>query len=169
MPTPTTMATMPTTPTLPTGHTAMAMLPQPTTMAPSMEDTDTERGPLRLSQRLMLRLSMDPTDTMPSDHTAMAMLPQPTLAMLATDLPTTMAPSMEGTDTERDLLRLSPRLRLRLMLSTDMATLPTLPPMATMPTTPTLPTDPTAMAMLPTDQPTTMVPTLPTTTKKNQD
>merc|ERR1712227_707117 len=117
----------------------------------------------------MLRLSMDPTDTMPSDHTAMAMLLQPTLAMLATDLPTTMAPSMEGTDAERDLLRLSPRLRLRLMLSTDMATLPTLPPMATMPTTPTLPTDPTAMAMLPTDQPTTMVPTLPTTTKKNQD
>merc|ERR1719471_1532605 len=155
----------------------MAMLPQPTTMAPSMEDTDTERGPLRLSQRLrpMLRLSMDPTDTMPSDHTAMAMLPQPTLAMLplptlamlATDLPTPMAPSMEDTDTERDLLRLSPRLRL--MLSMDMDTLPTLPPMATMPTTPTLPTDHTAMAMLPTDQPTTMVPTLPTTTKKNQD
>merc|ERR1719471_1760530 len=136
-------------------------------MVLSMEDTDTERGLLRLSQRLMLRLSMDPTDTMPSDHTAMAMLPQPTLAMLATDLPTTMAPSMEDTDTERDLPRLSPRLRL--MFSTDMATLPTLPPMATMPTTPTLPTDPTAMAMLPTDQPTTMAPTLPTTTKKNQD
>merc|ERR1712029_1037823 len=49
-------------------------LPQPTTMVLSMEDTDTERGLLRLSQRLMLRLSMDPTDTMPSDHTAMAML-----------------------------------------------------------------------------------------------
>merc|ERR1712012_692321 len=103
MPTPTTMATMPTTPTPPTDPTAMAMLPQPTTMVPSMEDTDTERGLLRLSQRLrpMLRLSMDPTDTMPSDHTAMAMLPlptlamlpQPTLAMLATDLPTPMAPS----------------------------------------------------------------------------
>merc|ERR1712227_1153203 len=141
------------------------MLPLPTTMAPSMEDTDTERGPLRLSQRLrlMLRLSMDPTDTMPSDHTAMAMLPLPTLAMLATDLPTTMAPSMEDTDTERDLLR------LRLILSMDMDTLPTQPPMATMPTTPTLPTDHTAMAMLPTDQPTTMVPILPTTTKKNQD
>merc|ERR1712025_54502 len=144
----------------PTDHTAMAMLPQPTTMVLSMEDTDTERGLLRLSQRLMLRLSMDPTDTMPSDHTAMAMLPlptpamlpQPTLAMLATDLPTTMAPSMEDTDTERDLLRLSPRLRL--MLSTDMDT---------MPTPPTLPTDHTAMAMLPTDQPTTMVPTQPTT------
>merc|ERR1712227_1124391 len=151
------------------------MLPLPTTMVLSMEDTDTERGPLRLSQRLrpMLRLSMDPTDTMPSDHTAMAMLPlptpamllQPTLAMLATDLPTPMAPSMEDTDMERDLLRLmlSPRLRL------SMDTLPTLPPMATMPTTPTLPTDHTAMAMLPTDQPTTMVPTLPTPTKKNQD
>merc|ERR1719323_1932463 len=144
-----------------------------------MEDTDTERGLLRLSQRLRPMLSMDPTDTMPSDHTAMAMLPQPTpamlplptLAMLATDLPTPMAPSMEDTDTERDLLRLmlSPRLRLRLMLSMDMDTLPTLPPMATMPTTPTLPTDHTAMAMLPTDQPTTMVPILPTTTKKNQD
>merc|ERR1712227_22429 len=99
------MATMPTPTTLPTDPTAMAMLPQPTTMVLSMEDTDTERGLLRLSQRLrpMLRLSMDLTDTMPSDHTAMAtlplptltMLPQPTLAMLATDLPTPMAPSME--------------------------------------------------------------------------
>merc|ERR1712012_1272649 len=58
--------------------------------------------------------------------------------------------SMEDTDTERDLLRLNPRLMLR--LSMDMDTLPTLPPMATMPTTPTLPTDHTAMAMLPTDQ-----------------
>merc|ERR1712012_1310301 len=153
----------------------MAMLPQPTTMVLSMEDTDTERGLLRLSQRLRPMLSMDPTDTMPSDHTAMAMLPQPTLAMLplptlamlATDLPTPMDPSMEDTDTERDLLRLSPRPRL--MLSMDMDTLPTLPPMATTPTTPTLPTDHTAMAMLPTDQPTTMVPTLPSTTKKNQD
>merc|ERR1719323_2611918 len=152
----------------------MAML---TTDQPTpMEDT-MERGPLRLSQRLMPRLSMDPTDTMPSDHTAMAMLPlpipamlpQPTLAMLATDLPTPMAPSMEDTDTERDLLRLMLSPRLRLMLSMDMDTLPTLPPTATMPTIPTLPTDPTAMAMLPTDQPTTMVPTLPTTTKKNQD
>merc|ERR1719429_863079 len=98
------------------------------------------------------------TPTLPTDHTAMAMLPQPTLAMLplptlamlATDLPTPMDPSMEDTDTERDLLRLSPRPRL--MLSMDMDTLPTLPPMATTPTTPTLPTDHTAMAMLPTDQ-----------------
>merc|ERR1712227_413183 len=101
------MATMPTTPTLPTGHTAMAMLPQPTTMAPSMEDTDTVRGLLmlspspRLRPRLMLSMDMDTlptlppmattptTPTLPTDHTAMAMLP--------TDQPTTMVPTQPTT------------------------------------------------------------------------
>merc|ERR1712012_1246673 len=103
--------------TMPSDHTAMAMLPQPTpamlpqptlamlatdlptTMAPSMEDTDTERD--LLSPRLMLSMDMDTlptlppmatmptTPTLPTDHTAMAMLP--------TDQPTTMAPTLPTT------------------------------------------------------------------------
>merc|ERR1712012_1127625 len=105
--------------TMPSDHTAMAMLPQPTpamlpqptlamlatdlptTMAPSMEDTDTERDLLRLRLSPRLRLSMDTlptlppmatmptTPTLPTDHTAMAMLP--------TDQPTTMVPILPTT------------------------------------------------------------------------
>merc|ERR1711974_403476 len=109
-----------------------------TDMATHTEDLDTmARDLLMLSQRprLMLMLSMDTTD-MPTTH----------MPMDTTDMPTTDTmdmPTHTPMDTimARDLLMLSQRLRLMLMLSTDTTDMPTTHmPMDTtdMPTTDTM-------------------------------
>ena len=160
-------------------HTSpMAMLPAEDTLLTLMEQSTLPRERLMLSQRLMLRLSMDTTPTLPSDQpttmVTLPMLPQPTEAMLPLPMatpamlpqPTTM--DTPETFTERGLLMLSQRLKLMLMPTMDtlpmllpptdttltlpqlMDTLPMLPP----PTEAMLPLPMATPAMLP--QPTTM-------------